>query len=268
MILTLGEAFEVAYQMALKEHFGNNRSGSNSRSHSYVNSNTQTNSSQKTSSRDGGKHPDLAKYFVRNNDGHLPLALLIAEEKFYEIRKLFGVGNVSDVKLFKHLILCVANRTFREKNQIEKDVADEIYTRVTDELNYRSENVTQLSKYYHSSFSSKTNTLRSKDVSPQSSDMATIGKYFIRDNNKLVPLWIMMVEERFEDIRRVLNMETLNDTEMFRKIAMDMGDKTFRDTYHIEKDVADEIFECAADELMAREGSMTQQLERYNSSYN
>lgn len=271
VILTLGEAFEVAYQMALKEHFGNNRAGTHSRSHSSASANALTNSSQKCITRDSEKcHSDLAKYFIRNNDGHTPLTLLIAEKKFDEIRKLFGIENADDVKLFKHLILCVGNRTFREKYQIEKDVADEVFSRVINELSNLSENFSQLSKYYRSSFSSRIDNFKCNEVSLQNGNGSTSGveKYFVRDSSKLIPLWVMMVEERYDEIRQAFNVESLNDTEVLKKIATDMGNKIFRNTYHIEKDVADEVFECAADELMAREGSMAQLLEHYNSSYN
>ncbi len=215
------------------------------------------------------------KYFVRNKDRCIPLTTFIVEGKFQEIKKLLRLESASDAKALRHLILSLGSRAFRESHRVEKDVADEIFTLAINELNYRSENITQLTKYYHSSYpASRSDSCRNDDPPERSPCVDTKGKsddlaaYFVRDRDGRVPMWTMMVEERFSDIRRILKAMASSDEDLLRRLATDMANKTFRENYRIEKEVADEIFECAADELMAREGTMAQLLECYNNSYN
>lgn len=267
--------------MALKEHFGNTCNG-----HTTSNSTTSINlhsSHVKSAKRippcnsnfiNGAKEEDLVKLFVKNKDGHYPVCILVTEGRFQEIKKLFGIGNISDVKVLKRIVLSIGNKIFREKYKIEKDVADEVFVNVINELNYRSENTTQLSKYYHLSYSNRTVCSRNSDtcsLSPNveiKAETEQFDQLFVKDKDKIISLWMLMIEEKYEEIKRFFNAETLSDTEMFKRIILDVGNKTFRETHRVEKDVADEIFECAADEIMAREGTMTQLLEYYNNSYN
>lgn len=280
MILTLGEAFEVAYQMALKEHSGGGTScNGHSRSHS---TSSTSNTLRKNSSNHFANHsdtlgvtsstsattptsPSLNKYFVRNKDGRIPVATLLAEAKFQEIKKLLQIEGASDARMLKKLVLSIGSSDFRTAHRVEKEVADEIFALVVHELSYRSENCNQLEKYYRSSYTTRVSSGSSK----MESKFNASNQYFIRDKDSRIPVWTMVVEERFDDLRQAFQAApSLSEIETLRLVASSMADKTFREQRGISREVADEVFECVADELMTREGTMAQLLDLYNKSYN
>lgn len=289
VILTLGEAFEVAYQMALKEHSGGGTScNGHARSHSTSSSSNTLKKNNfvnhadtlRVTSSTGASvttptSANLNKYFVRNKDGRIPMATLLAEAKFQEIKRLLEIEGASDAKMFKRLVLCIGNSDFRALHRVEKEVADEIFALVVHELNYRSENFTQLEKYYRSSYGtnrlslvmSSSSTLVSK-IEPTKNTNA-LNQYFIRDKDFRIPLWTMVIEERFDDLRKALQAApSLSEVEILKLVASNMAAKTFREMHGISREVADEVFECVADELMTREGTMAQLLDHYNKSFN
>lgn len=281
VILTLGEAFEVAYQMALKEHTSSSSCNGHTRSHS-------TSSFTGTLKKNSARHSDplgaasapaattptgssLSKYFVRNKDGRIPIATLLAEAKFHEVKKLLNVEGASDVKMFKQLLLNVGNGDFRAHHRVEEEVADEISTLAISELDYRSQSTTQLRKYYQSSYPSIASKGGASVSNPsrRPDSGSGLNQYFIRDKDSRIPLWTMVVEERFDDIKRALHAApSMSEVETLRLVASSMADKAFRETHGICREVADEVFECAAEGLMVREGSMALLLDQYNKSYN
>lgn len=292
VILTLGQAFEVAYQMALKEYSsscnGLFKSHSTSSSTNFMKKNVHnhlvSNNADASVSTTPSKTTtsiNFSQYFMTNKDGRVPLLTHLAEAKFHEVKRRLDIEGASDVKMFKKLILSVGNSDFRLCNRIEKKVADEIFALAINELNIRSENTTQLAKYYSSSYPAEMSVatksvsipgvnglLKKTEVNDQTST-TSLNQYFTRDVDSRIPLWVMMVEERYEDIRRVLlAASSLNEVETLRLVASNMADKVFREKHGITREVADEVFECAADELMAREGTMAQLLDHYNKSYN
>lgn len=246
----------MAYQMALKEHFGNNRVSNHSRSQSLTNAASLTKTTRVAK--------DVSECFTRAVDKRLPIVSLMSQAKYQEIRKMLDVEDANDAKTLKKVILCVASPAFREMNRIEKDVADEVYSCAVNELKVRSYNVTHLVKYYHTSFNETSSSLSEADLRTTAGKV----KLYEREKNGRVPMWVMVVEERFDEIRLALGLENnTNEIEICRKIASDMSNKTFRDAYHVEKDVADEVFECVTDEMMAREVNVSKLTEYYSASY-
>lgn len=127
------------------------------------------------------------------------------------------------------------------------------------ELSYRSQSTGQLRKYYRTSYS---------EGSPPDGG-APLSQYLVRAEDSRVPLWTMMVEQRYDEVGRMLGAApTASDLDVLKLVAASVADKTFRETHGVSREVADEVFECAADELMAGEGTMAQLLDLYNKSYN
>lgn len=273
--------------MALKEHSGGASCNGHSRSHS---ASSSSNTLRKNSTNHFVNHADtlrvtssastsvttptssnLSKYLVRNKDGRIPMATLLAEAKFPEIKKLLEIEGASDARMFKRLVLSIGSSEFRALHRVEKEVADEIFALIIHELNCRSENSSQLEKYYRSSYPTNRVSIAcelTSKIEPNKT-ISALNQYFIRDKNSRIPLWTMMVEERFDDLKRALQAAaSANEVEILRLVASSMADKTFRETHGICREVADEVFECAADELMTREGTMAQLLDHYNKSYN
>lgn len=221
----------------------------------------------------------ISQFFVPNMDKRVPLLTLLTENKFHEVKKLLDIEGASDVKMFKRLILSVGNCEFRISHRVDKNVADEIFAHAVNELNHRSENTTQLDKYYRSSYPAEVSSAPAKingkangsckEAEVNGQTVTSLSQFFTRDASSRIPLWVMMVEEQYEDIRGVfLAPPSLNEVQTLRLVASNISDKKFRETHRISKEVADEVFECAADELMAREGTMTKLLDHYNRSYN
>ena len=129
MILTLGQAFEVAYQMALKEHSDATLRTGLVRSHS---TGSSTVTSRKTRNGHLGVEPlpppapatcgRLSRYFAPDSEGRVPLLALLAEARFDEVKRLLEVASASDVEMLRRLALSVASAEFRNRYRVEKKV--------------------------------------------------------------------------------------------------------------------------------------------------
>ena len=89
------------------------------------------------------------KYFKGDEWGNCNLSQVIEEKKFEDLKKIFKLTDLSDVDVLKEIALAMCNKDYKAEQNIDHNVAVNIFGEVIDQLDIIGESTADIMESYN-----------------------------------------------------------------------------------------------------------------------